>query len=447
MLFKNYNQIIENGNTPILKQIRRDILDVFSSAIASVDPYFSVKKVIQDNKIFTGPKVLNISDFDNVYLVGFGKASVGMSQAICDSIKIKKGVIITNNKKSKVQDDNVLTYVGTHPIPNQKNIDATEKIISLIKKTKKNDLLIVLISGGGSSLLCKPRIPLKDIQLTTDLLLKYSLKINEINTIRIHLSFVKGGQLASYANCKVISLIVSDVIGDPIGFIASGPTYPDSTSFMDCKKIFEKYSIYNKLPSSVRKTISDGIKKKIFDNPKKESSIFNKVNNFIVANNSIACNVAKEKAENLGYKTVILTTKLEGEARDVGKNLVNKAKNYYLKSEKIMFISSGETTVAVKGNGIGGRNQEMILNTINELKNTDIVFASIGTDGIDGNSNAAGAIADSFSFKKALDKNLKFGKFLEDNNSYEFFRKINDLLFTGFTGTNVMDLQIIVKKN
>lgn len=447
MLFKNYNQIVENGKTPILKQIRRDILDVFSSAIASVDPYLSVKKVLQDNKIFTDSKIINISDFDNVYLVGFGKASIGMGQAVCDSIKIKKGIIITNNKESIIKDDNVSTYVGTHPIPNQKNIDATDKIISLIKKTKKNDLLIVLISGGGSSLLCKPRIPIKDMQLTTDLLLKYSLNINEINTIRKHLSFVKGGQLVSYANCNVISLVVSDVVGDPLGFIASGPTYPDSTSFIDCKKIFKKYSIYNKLPRSVRKTISDGIEKKIFDNPKKESSTFNKVHNFIVANNSIACNVAKEKAENLGYKTIILTTKLEGEARDVGKNLVNRAKNYCFESEKIMFISGGETTVTIKGNGIGGRNQEMILNAINELKNSDIVFASIGTDGIDGNSNAAGAIADSFSYKKALDINLKLEKFLEDNNSYEFFRKINDLLVTGLTGTNVMDLQLIVKKN
>lgn len=445
MLFKNYNQIIQNGKTPILKKIRKDILDVFSSAITSVDPYIAVKKVIKENKIVIGSKIFNISDFENVYLVGFGKASIGMGQAICDSIKIKKGIIITNRIGLIVKDKNVSTYVGNHPIPDQKNVDATDKIISLLKKTKKNDLLIVLISGGGSALLCKPRIPLEDMQITTDLLLKSGLNINEINTIRKHLSFIKGGQLATYTNCTIVSLVISDVVGDPLSFIASGPTFPDSTSFKECKNILEKYNIFFSLPNSVKKIIYDGVSKKIPETPTKESYVFKKVNNFIVANNKIACNAAKEKSEELGYYTIILTTQLEGESRDIGKFLVKKIKNYDLISKKIMFISSGETTVTIKGKGRGGRNQEMILSTIEELKDLDIVFASIGTDGIDGNSEAAGAIADSISFKKALDRNLDFNNFLEDNNSYEFFKQINDLLITGFTGTNVMDLQIIVK--
>ncbi|MCJ7571446.1 MAG: DUF4147 domain-containing protein [Candidatus Thermoplasmatota archaeon] len=447
MLFKNYNQIIDNGKTPIIKQIRRDILDVFSSAIASVDPYFSVKKIIQGNKIIVGSKTFNILDFENVYLIGFGKASIGMSQAICDSIKIKQGIIITNNTEFIVKDNNVSTYIGSHPIPDQKNVDATDKIISLLKKTKKNDLLIVLISGGGSALLCKPRIPLKDMQLTTNLLLKSGLNINEINTIRKHLSFIKGGQLASYANCTIVNLVISDIIGDPLSFIASGPTYPDSTSFIDCKNILKKYNIYLNIPDSAKKIIDDGIKKKIPETLKKENSVFDKVTNNIIANNKIACDAAKEKAEELGYKTIILTTQLEGKSRDIGKLLIKKTKNYTLKSKKIMFISSGETTVTIKGKGRGGRNQEMILSAIGELKDSDIVFASIGTDGIDGNSDAAGAIADPLSFEKALDRNLDYDIFLNDNNSYEFFKKINDLLFTGFTGTNVMDMQILVKIN
>ena len=447
MLFKNYNQIVDNGKTPILKQIRRDILDVFSYAIASVDPYFSVKKVIQDKKIIIGSKVFNISDFEYVYLVGFGKASVGMSQAICDSIKIKQGVVITNSKESIVKDNNISTYVGSHPIPDQKSIDATDKIISLLKKTKKNDLLIVLISGGGSSLLCKPRIPLKDMQLTTDLLLKSGLNIYEVNTIRKHLSLIKGGQLASYANCTIVSLVISDIIGDPLSYIASGPTYPDDTSFIKCKNILEKYNIYYNLPDSVKKIIDNGIKNKIPDTIKKENSVFHKVNNFIIGNNKIACDAAKEKGEELGYKTIILTTRLEGDSKNIGKLLVKKAKNYSFKSKKIMLISSGETTVKIKGKGKGGRNQEMILNAIDELKDSDILFASIGTDGIDGNSDAAGAIADCFSFKKALDRNLNLDRFLKDNNSYEFFKKIDDILFTGPTGTNVMDLHILIKIN
>ena len=447
MLFKNYNQIVNNGNTPILKQIRQDILDVINSAIASVDPYLSVKKVIIDNKIIIGSKVFNISDFENVYLVGFGKASIGMSQAICDSIKIKQGVVITNNTDLIVRDNNISTYIGSHPIPDQKCLDATNNIISLLKKTKENDLLIVLISGGGSSLLCKPRIALKDLQLTTDLLLRSGLNINEFNTIRKHLSLVKGGQLVSYTNSTIVSLIISDIIDDPLSFIASGPTYPDDTSFKKCKKIIEKFNISNNLPDSVKKLINNEIKKKIPDTIKKENSVFNKVNNFIVANNKIACYAAKEKAEELGYKTIILTTRLKGESKDIGKILVKKVKKYCLKSKKIMFISSGETTVTLKEYGKGGRNQEMILSAIGKLKDSDIIFASVGTDGIDGNSDAAGAIADRFTCKKALDMNLDIDNFLKHNNSYEFFKKINDLLFTGITGTNVMDLQILVKTN
>jgi glycerate 2-kinase len=446
MLFKNYNQIINNGKTPILKQTRKDILDVLSCAIDAVNPYVSVKKVIKDNKIVFDSKVFNVSDFEDIYLVGFGKASVGMSQAVCDFFQIKEGIVVTNDKTLSVKQKNVLTCIGSHPIPDKKSLDAADKVISLVKKTKKNDLLIVLISGGGSALLCRPRAPLEDMQFTTDLLLKSGANINEINTVRKHLSFVKGGQLAAYANCMVVSLVISDIIGDPLGFIASGPTYPDSTSFMDCKKILEKYNIYSRLPESVRRIISDGIKKIIPETPKKESYVFDKVYNFIVANNSIACAAAKEKAEELGYKSIILTTHLEGEARNIGSFLIDKSKNYYSNSKKIMFISGGETTVIVKGKGKGGRNQEMVLSTVSCLKDSDIVFASVGTDGIDGASDAAGAIADSFSLKNALDKNLSPEIFLKDNNSYEFFKKLDDLLFTGSTGTNVMDIQIIVKK-
>ncbi len=444
MLFKNYNQIVANGKTPILKKVRRDILHVFSSAISSVNPYFSVKKVIQGEKIILESNVINVSDFENIYLIGFGKASVGMSQAICDSFNIKQGIVITNSKKSIVKDNNVVTYIGSHPIPNQRNIDATDKIISLLNKTKTNDLLFVLISGGGSALLCKPRISLKDMQLTTDLLLKSGLNINEINTIRKHLSFVKGGQLTTYTNCTVISLVISDIIGDPLSFISSGPTFPDSTCFIDCKNILEKYDIFYDLPSSVRKVIDDGIKDTIPETPGKDNIVFKKVYNFIVANNKIVCEAAKEKAEELGYKSMILTTQIDGESRDIGKFLVNKVKNFPKKTENIMFISGGETVVTVLGSGRGGRNQEMILSVIEEIKDSDVVFASIGTDGIDGNSDAAGAIADAYSFEKSLERDLNLNKYLNDNNSYEFFKEIDDLLFTGLTGTNVMDLQIVV---
>ncbi|MCK4901976.1 MAG: glycerate kinase [Thermoplasmatales archaeon] len=445
MLFKNREQIIENGQTPELKSIREDVLDVLNSALDAVNPYNAVKSKFDGKNINFKSETIDISDFENIYLVGFGKASIGMAQAVCDSVNVKQGAVVTNDPGNKVQSDCISTFVGSHPIPDEKSIEGTEKILEIVEKCEENDLLIVLISGGGSALLEKPRVRINDLQKTTDLLLKSGANINEINTIRKHLSFVKGGQLAASAKCMIISFIVSDIIGDPMEFIASGPTYPDSTTYQDAQRILNKYNLWTKLPSSVQDVIEDGIKGKIPETPKKNDPAFNDVFNFIVANNKIACNAAKEKAEELEYKAILLTTSLDGEAKDIGKYLAEKAANYLTEGKKVVFISGGETTVTIKGSGKGGRNQEMILGSLEELADKNIVFSSFATDGIDGMSDAAGAIADTFTMKRALKNNLDPKEFLENNNSYEFFKNLDDLFLTGPTGTNVMDIQILVK--
>jgi len=436
MLFKNFKEIIENGRTSEIKKARKDVLNILSAALNAVDPYNAVKNFLDKQKI-------DISDFKDIYLIGFGKASIKMTKAVCDTFKIKKGIVITNETKKKL-DNNIQVFTGGHPLPNENSINGTEKTLQLIEKCRENDLLIVLISGGGSALLSKPRIPLNDLKKTTDLLLKSGANIKEINTIRKHLSLVKGGQLIKKAKCKVISLIISDIIGDPIQFIASGPTYPDSTTFSDAEEILRKNDLWEKIPFSAKKIIQDGKKGLIPETPKQDDSVFEKVNNFIIANNKTACEHAEKKAEELGYKTLFLTSSLEGEARETGKYLIEKAKNH-LTNEKTVFISGGETTVTVKGKGDGGRNQEMVLGAIETLSNENMVFSSFATDGIDGKSDAAGAIADGFSYKKALEKNLDPEKYLKNNNSYEFFKENGDLLITGPTGTNVMDIQIILK--
>jgi glycerate-2-kinase len=200
-----------------------------------------------------------------------------------------------------------------------------------------------------------------------------------------------------------------------------------------------------KIPLSVKKVIEAGICGKIPETPKKNDPIFDNVYNFIVANNDIACNAAKDKAEELSYKTIILTTSLEGEAKDIGMFLAKKATNYLTSGKKTVFISSGETTVTIKGNGRGGRNQELVLSSVEELANKNVVFSSFATDGVDGMSDAAGAIADTYTLARAHKKNLNPNKFLEENNSYEFFKNLNDLILTGPTGTNVMDIQIFIK--
>jgi len=444
MLFKNYDEIINNGIDIDTKNLRKDVLNILESSILSVEPYNCVKKHINDNSFIFEDQKINIEDFNDVYIVGFGKASIGMTQAICDNISVKRGVIITNEEKNKVINENIETILGGHPIPNENSIKGAEKIIDMLKNTKKDDLIIVLISGGGSALFCNPYVELKDLQVTTDLLLKSGANINEINTIRKHLSKVKGGRLVSYTKSRIISLIISDIIGDPISFIASGPTYPDDTSFFDSKKILEKYDIYEQVPKDVKKILNDGINKKIEETPKSGDNIFCNVDNFIVANNNIACKFAEKKAKKLGYNTMVLTTRLSGEAKNTGRFLIEKSKNFEKNNEKYVFISGGETTVTIKGNGLGGRNQEMILSIIEDISDENIVFASIGTDGIDGKSNAAGAIADKNSYYRSKERNLDYKYFLENNDSNSFFRELGDVFLTGPTGTNVMDIQIII---
>jgi len=441
MLFKNWKQIINNGQTPELKKIRGDIIDILSSALDAVDPYKVVKSRCNMGKIILDDREIDISNFDNVYLLGFGKASVGMTQAVCDFINIKRGIVVTNDPDKFVHNNSISTYVGGHPIPNQNSINSTDKILEIIRECKKNDLLIVLISGGGSSLLCKPKINLEDLKQTTELLLKSGADINEINTVRKHLSFVKGGQLVRNAKCMVVSFIISDIVNDPIEFIASGPTYPDSTTYIDSKNVLYKYLLWKKIPKNVRRVIRNGISGIVPETPKKDDPIFNNVYNFIIANNKIACIAAEIKAKEIGYKPIITTTSLTGEAKEVGKYLIEKISKT---NDRSVYISGGETTVTVKGHGKGGRNQEMILGSIKSLDGRDIVFSSFATDGIDGESKASGAIADGFSLMRAYKKNLDIEEYLEDNNSFEFFNKLGDLFITGKTGINVMDIQIII---
>ncbi len=442
MLFKNYEQLINNGQTPLLKKKRKDVLDIFTSAIESVNPYNAVKQIFRNNKICVKDEVFELSTFENIYVISFGKASVGMTKAVCDSVVVTYGVVVTNDSLAKISNEKIEVIVGGHPLPNKDSLLGAEKIIEVAKQCSKNDLLIVLISGGGSALLCKPRISLKNLQRTTNLLLQSGADINEINTIRKHLSYIKGGQLAKITKGKVISLIISDIINDPFEFISSGPTSPDSTTFSDAKKILDKYDLLKKVPLEVMKVIEDGIIGNISETPKKDDPVFNNVYNLIVANNKTACTAALDKAVELGYNSKIITTSMAGEAKFALNTLFKELGNY--QKNQTVFIAGGETTVKIKGEGKGGRNQELVLGGVKRIANTDIVLASFATDGIDGGSDAAGAIADGYTLSRADEKRLYPSKFLEENNSYEFFSVLNDLFITGSTGTNVMDIQLII---
>ncbi len=444
MLFTNYDELILNGSTPIQQQKRKDILEMLTAAVEAVQPYRVVKDLFHGSELVFPSESFDLASFDHLYLVGFGKASVGMAQAVCDAVTISKGVVITNDPHARVTHDSVEVFIGGHPLPNKESIRGAEKILTLLQDCDENDAVIVLISGGGSSLFCKPRVPLPDLQNVIDHLVRSGAPIDEINTVRKHLSLVKGGQLARQTKAVVFSLIISDVIHDPISSIASGPTSPDPTTYTDAEEILRRYHLWAQVPAAVRLVIEEGRNGHLPETLKNDDVAFEKVFNFIIANNEQACQAAVEKAEELGYDAKLITTSMTGEAKTLGRYLVDRVKRS-LTEEHAAFITGGEPTVFVHGNGIGGRNQELVLGCVEDIAGSDMVLASFATDGIDGNSDAAGAIADGCSLARAQKKNLVPCRFLQDNDSYAFFQGLGDTLHTGLTGTNVMDIQIILQ--
>ncbi len=435
MHIKNTQQLLENVKEyPELQKKRRDLLRILESVIDSVDPHKAVADFLKNNPIHT-------EDYTNIYLVGFGKASIGMSKAVIDRLPVKKGAINTN-EDTKECPPNILITTAGHPLPNQQSINGTEKILGIISSCTPQDLLIILISGGGSALLCKPLVSLTDLQTTTDLLLKSGATIEEINTIRKHLSTIKGGQLLKHLACPALCLIISDIVNDPIEFIASGPTSPDTTTFQDCLKILSNHHLLEKIPASVKEILEKGVNGALSETPKPDNPIFKKITNQIIANNTIACKAAEQTAHLLGYNTHIISTTLIGEARKIGPQLIKNVAEKH--SKNTIYISGGETTVTLTGNGLGGRNQEMALSTVENIATTPYVFCSFATDGIDGNTAHAGALVDASTKIRAQQYNLSEKQYLNNNDSNTYFQKLNDLINTGPTGTNVMDIQLII---
>jgi glycerate-2-kinase len=325
-------------------------------------------------------------------------------------------------------------------------------MLKIAEDAEKNDLIICLFSGGGSSLMPLPRgdVSLEDKKEITKALLKSGATINEINTVRKHISDFKGGWLAKKAYpATILNLILSDVVGDPLDFIASGPTVPDSTSFDDAVKVLQKYNLWEKAPDSVRKVLSTGKKGLIPETPKAGDRVFKKVTNVVVGNNRSSSQAACENLRSSGLNTLLLTATLEGEARQVGIILASTAREVLASGNPVKkpagIIAGGETTVIVTGKGKGGRNQEIPLAAASRLADSNgVAIASLSTDGIDGPTDAAGAVADGKTLERAMKAGMHPDNYLADNDSYHFFSKLGDLIFTGSTGTNVNDISVIV---
>jgi hydroxypyruvate reductase len=433
------------------QEMREELKNIFNSAIKAADPYTATIRTLERE----GWKK-RFKEFESIYVIGAGKASYPMAKAVVFlfnemGIRIKEGIILIPTSIPHKPLQNIIVRTAGHPLPDQSGVDTTKEIIDILNRTHERDLVITLLSGGGSSLLVQPQmdITLKDYRKTTDLLLKCGADIREMNTIRKHISKIKGGQLAKTAYpATVLSLVLSDVVGDPLDVIASGPTTPDLTTFKDCSNILSKYSLAKRVPKSIQTAIEEGLLGKMEETPKPGEPYFERTEYLLIGNNLLALQGAKERGVEYGYHSLILSSEVEGETRKEAKKQIDFARNLLESGNPhpppVCLISGGETTVNVVGDGMGGRNQEFALQASLEMEGLPISVLSGGTDGKDGNTEAAGAICDGETVRRAKSMGLDPEKFLAQNDSYTFFKKLNDLVITGPTNTNVMDLHIIL---
>lgn len=449
-------QIIKNFEKLAINFEREAILSMLEEGLRAVDPKVAIKRSVKlrGERLIVEHLNFDISKFNRIIVIGAGKASGAMAEALERILedKIEKGcVIVPKGLKNKYKVKRIELLEGDHPIPSYENVNSAKKIIECLGDVSREDLVICLISGGGSALLTFPvkGISLESVQrVSSDLMLR-GADIYELNIVRKHLSAVKGGKLAKKAYpATLISLIISDVVGDDPSTIASGPTVPDPSTYKEAVQVLKRRGVWDNAPKDVKEHLISGASGRTIETPKPGDPIFERVYNLIIASNIISLKAMARSARELGFRPLILTSMLEGEAREVGKALAAIAKdidrnNVPIKRPAAILVG-GETTVTVTGKGVGGRNQELALSfsiAIRGLKKISAAF--IGSDGIDGPTDAAGAIVDGETYYKAIKLGIDPLEYLSNNDSYTFFKKLGDLIITGPTGTNVNDLGAI----
>jgi glycerate 2-kinase len=440
-----------------LNDMRHDAETIFNSALSAVNAFSAVKRHcrLKNGILYIGLSPFNLNRYKHIYIIGAGKASADMGAAMEEILTAKiTGGIINVKYGHTVPLNRIKLIEAAHPIPDDNGCTGAKKILQLAKLAEKDDLIICLISGGGSALMPLPAPPLtlSDKQESIRILLACGATINEINALRKHMSLIKGGRLSETAwPATLVTLIVSDVVGNPLDVIASGPTVADATTFRDCMDIIDKYNIIDKLPMPVADYIQNGVNRHEPETPKPGLNIFDQTHNLIVASNIEALSAAKKSAALLGYNTLIISSMIEGDTRQAAHLHTAIAKEIRRTGNPIpppaCILSGGETTVVLSGTGKGGRNQEFALTAAIDIKEEkSMVLLSGGTDGTDGPTDAAGAIVDTSTIEKAKISGFDPAVFLKNNDSYHFFQKTGDLLKTGPTGTNVMDLRIVLVK-
>ncbi len=439
--FKNYDKLTNSNR---LRE-RIDLLKILYKAIEAVDPYNCVKEYMKrDNShLFIGDELYDLSCFKHIYVVGMGKAAIPMAEAVYDILGERVEGYLNAPKDEVI--GNLICHKAGHPIPDEDGVEGAKFIWDLVSKAGANDLVICLISGGGSAMAPLPKdgISLADKQLVTELLLKSGADIHEINKVRKYLSKIKGGGLARQAYpAKIVSLILSDVVGDSIETIASGPTFPVFLSKREVISIIRRYDLEDRIPSNVKKVLEEKA-----EEPPNDDVISQNIKNIIVGSNIKALKAAFKKSKALGYNAIILTSTMEGEAKEVALLLMAISREIVKRDHPIkkpaIILVGGETTVTVCGKGCGGRNQELVLSGLRRI-GPSITLAAMGTDGIDGNTPAAGAIGDIHILDEAKRMGLVIEKYLSQNDSYNFFSKTNGLIITGPTATNVADVVVVM---
>src|SRR2546426_7705627 len=438
-----------------LDRLHRDVLAAMTEALDAADPARIIRKHLRlHGDILRIDKLqFPLKDYRRIIVIGGGKASGHMGEEVGKLLGnwITRGLIIIPDYLLPRPKSRRIGYqTATHPIPSRKGMEAVHAMLRLVEIVSRDDLVIVLISGGGSALMPLPveGMNLGDEANVTSLLLKSGASIEEINTVRKHLSQVKGGRLAERLYpATVLTLIISDVVGDKVDAIASGPTVPDPTTYRDVELVLKKYDLWFKIPENARRIITRGLSGSIPETPKQKNKVFRRVQNVIVGNNRASCLAAASAMTKAGYRTQVLSIHITGEAREVGRifgSIVRDIRDNSLPfAPPAALIAGGETTVTVRGKGKGGRNQELALAAAVKISGSyGVVVGSFATDGIEGRTNAAGAVADGSTLTRGLRLRMDPEEFLRNNDSYRYFSKLKDLVITGPTGTNVNDIAI-----
>ncbi|MCJ7635804.1 glycerate kinase [Candidatus Bathyarchaeota archaeon] len=456
-IIRNFKELVRNAKTPASAEARRVALTLVEEAISAVDPRSIIKNRINlKNQILdVANHPFDLSKFERVIVVGAGKASGAMAEALEEKLgeKIDTGLVsVSSGTANAFHTRRISLQEARHPIPDEAGLKGALRIMQVLQGLSEKTLVIFLLSGGGSALLPLPKegISIDEKKATTDLLLRCGASIEEVNTVRKHISAVKGGQLAAHAYpATVLGLILSDIVGDPIASIGSAPTVLDPTTYEVAIDILRHYGIWNEVPPSVKTCLERGLEGAIPETPKPGDARFSKVYNIVIGNNRVALNAAEKKAISMGLRTLVLSSFIEGEAHHVGTVFAGLAREMQFPATQLSnfdaIIAGGETTVTVAGHGRGGRNQELALGASLRLSGLNgIALVSVGTDGVDGLSDYAGAIVDGSTANRANQKKLNPLTYLTNNDSYGFFSALNDGIMTGPTGTNVNDIMFLV---